>query len=886
MRLLGPPALLTAAWVVVWLWRPGPVADLPLDLIPPAVAVLALLLADAGLVWWGAAEELGRIATARDEARSLAEGAREAAAEPLLLIDLDSLEVLEGNPAAAREFRYRRWDLAGQPLALLLGGEEEAEALIEAAEASPDEVVEAGVKAERQDGSRFPAEVRLRSVRGGRGERRAVISVADRSAERSLADAEERAVERQRSLYANVSDVVLTVSKAGTVLTESPSLGPVLGFWSGELNGENVFGYLHPSDRSDFRAALDSVGESAGSSLTREYRVRDRSGGWRVMETHVRRPPADRDVQGLIVTWRDVTREREAEEELRKSHEKYQRIFRVSPLAIYISTLEDGRILEANEGFRDIFGHDPEEAVGRTSLELGIWKGKGDRDRIVRRVRSTGAASKVEVTLRSKSGREKDVLLFAERLVIDGESCLLVVGHDITQRKEAERKLEQLALFDTLTGLPNRNLFHDRLEHALDRSRRHETRVALVYVDLDRFKVVNDTLGHAAGDQLLAAASQRIEECFRSEDTVARLGGDEFGAVLEGTESAEAARAAAKRLMQAMEPPFEIHGTQAHVSASIGIALSSPEIDRPQDLLRYGDIAMYRAKEREGTTFHVFEPEKDSEATRRLHRENSLREAIDRRELRIHYQPIVSLRTGEIVSAEALVRWEHPERGLLSPEEFIPLAEETGLIVPLGEWVLNRTCRQVVRWKDEGTLAPDFALSVNVSPYQFREPNFLERAQRILRRSRLSPEDLQLEVTESMVIQGKAKIDELADLGLMVAIDDFGTGYSSLNYLKQLKLSSLKIDRSFVKGLGTDRDDDAIVQTILLLAQRLDLKVLAEGVETERQLTELLQLECDFGQGFYFSPPVEGPEFRKMVRRSHDHAGGPLLRAVEGGKSA
>ncbi|MFW6010800.1 MAG: putative bifunctional diguanylate cyclase/phosphodiesterase, partial [Gemmatimonadota bacterium] len=293
-------------------------------------------------------------------------------------------------------------------------------------------------------------------------------------------------------------------------------------------------------------------------------------------------------------------------------------------------------------------------------------------------------------------------------------------------------------------------------------------------------------------------------------------------------------------------------------------------VDGPTDLLRYGDIAMYRAKEREGTTYHVFDARSDSEATRRLHHENELREALDLDQLRVHYQPIVALESGEIRGAEALVRWEHPERGVLKPTDFIPLAEETGLIVPLGDWILRETTRQVSAWKKRFAAPEGFSLSVNLSPYQFREPDLLRQAARVLKQSGLSPHDLQLEITESMVIQGKAKIEELADLGLRVAIDDFGTGYSSLNYLKRLKVDSLKIDRSFVDGLGRDEDDDAIVRTILLLAERLELEVIAEGVETREQLQHLVDVGCELGQGYYFARPVDAPEFEGLLRRNRE----------------
>ncbi len=436
--------------------------------------------------------------------------------------------------------------------------------------------------------------------------------------------------------------------------------------------------------------------------------------------------------------------------------------------------------------------------------------------------------------------------------------------------KRSQQEMTRLALYDTLTGLPNRNLFRDRLEHALERADRRGERVALLFLDLDRFKVVNDTLGHAAGDQLLSAVAQRILGRFRREDTVARLGGDEFAALLEDVSGVEEATAAASRLARAFEAPFEILDTEVHLEASTGVALSGEDDLRPDDLLRFADVAMYQAKQ-EGGDWHVFDPGSDAGATRRLHRENALREAVREERLEIHYQPSVDLESGEILGVEALARMRGPEGELLAPREFVGLAEETGLIVPLGGRVLERACRRAAGWSRRRP-EEEFRLSVNLSARQFQEAELTDRVRRALDESGLPADRLQLEITESVLMQGIERAERLLGLGVRLAIDDFGTGYSSFEYLRHLRADVLKIDRSFVANLASDPRDAVIVETILGVGRKLGLEVVAEGVETEDQRDRLLELGCRRGQGFLFSPPLPPEELERRLPPPDDAA--------------
>jgi diguanylate cyclase (GGDEF)-like protein len=445
---------------------------------------------------------------------------------------------------------------------------------------------------------------------------------------------------------------------------------------------------------------------------------------------------------------------------------------------------------------------------------------------------------------------------------------------DFTQRKAFERELSRLAFTDTLTGLPNRAILSDRLTHALARADRQFRRVALLFIDLDRFKVVNDSLGHAAGDALLVEVANRINACLRTGDTAARLGGDEFTVLLEDIEDQSQATEVADRIADALRLPVVLDGREVFASASLGIALSSPRRSDAAGLLRNADMALYRAKADGRARYAVFDPSMEASALERLEMETDLRHALDRKELRVYFQPVVNLDSGQINEVEALVRWARPGYGIVSPTAFIPIAEETGLIVPIGQWVLEEACRWAQRWqtysdKDQ----PPLVVSVNLSGRQFQHPDLLADIQRTLAEIGLAPRQLKLEITESVVMQdATATIETLQALkamGIHVAIDDFGTGYSSLSYLKRLPVDTLKIDRSFVNGLGQDAQDTAIVDSVVALAKTLQLSVTGEGVETRAQARHLKQLGCARGQGFLFARPLPPEEIERLLDEAH-----------------
>jgi diguanylate cyclase (GGDEF)-like protein len=425
------------------------------------------------------------------------------------------------------------------------------------------------------------------------------------------------------------------------------------------------------------------------------------------------------------------------------------------------------------------------------------------------------------------------------------------------------KRLEQLtkqAFRDPLTNLPNRALFMDRLSHGLTRAQRRHEHLAVLFLDLDRFKVVNDTLGHSVGDQLLVEVSRRLTSALRPGDTVARLGGDEFGILLEDVADAETAETVALRVEESLGKPYRFEGREVFVTASIGIALSSAKLGLPEEILRDADLAMYHAKAKGKARHEVFDGSMSAPALDRMDLEMDLRSAISRHEFRLHYQPILRLDTGKITEVEALIRWQHEKRGLLQPDEFIGLTEETGLIVPIGQWVLSEACKQARVWQLEYPMTPPLVMSVNLSAKQFQNPKLVEEITQALDVSGLAPSCLKLEITESTVMQDApvtlTRLNELKELGVRLAIDDFGTGYSSLGYLKRFPVDTLKIDRSFVKGLSADGGDNAIVRAVVTVAKSLNMDVTAEGVETEGQLAELKALGCDRWQGFLFARPV------------------------------
>jgi len=522
----------------------------------------------------------------------------------------------------------------------------------------------------------------------------------------------------------------------------------------------------------------------------------------------------------------------------------------------------DSRVRYATPALGRVFGHAARDVLHKPLSELlhpddasrlleacerGEPSRLGQHDSAYRLRHADGAWRQVEI----------DLVDLRSDTAING---LLLTVRDVSNRRLADEALVHRALHDPLTGLPNRALLMDRLGHALARAVRQRRRVAVLFLDLDNFKVINDSLGHEAGDLLLAEVGHRLLDAVRGGDTVARFGGDEFAVLLEDVVNAEQAEASAERIAAALRTPLELFGRELTISVSIGIAVSQRTSNEPEDMLREADLAMYHAKAGGKGCYSVFQPAMQARADARLELETSLRLALRRGELRVHYQPIVTLAKGDVTGFEALVRWERPGHGLIPPAEFIPIAEETGLIVPLGQWVLDEACAQLQRWQQRAPKGKRLSVAVNMSARQLQDPRLVANVSRTLRESGVDPSCVTLEITESVLVddaEGTADVlHQLKALGVQLAIDDFGTGYSSLSYLKRLPVDMLKIDRSFIKGLGINGQDHAIVRGILDLAGTLELTTTAEGIETDLQLSTIRGLGGQSGQGFLFARPL------------------------------
>jgi diguanylate cyclase (GGDEF)-like protein/PAS domain S-box-containing protein len=582
-----------------------------------------------------------------------------------------------------------------------------------------------------------------------------------------------------------------------------------------------------------------------------------------------------------------VTERQRVEASLRESQQQYQNLYDSAPDS-YASIAVNGIIRSINQIGADFLGYRKQELIGRP-IWLTIyqpdwqlaqqWLDRVLRERLVtsenelRKIRKDGSVVWV---------RERSQLLFDQ----DGTPTELhVICRDITESKHAEEQLLHNAFHDALTGLPNRALFMNRLERAVEYSKRDEDYLfAVLFLDLDRFKVINDSLGHTLGDEFLIAIARRLEACIRPIDTAARLGGDEFTILLEGIDDISDTIQVAERIQAQLTLPFNLDGQEVFTTASIGIVLRTTSNNHPEDLLRDADIAMYRAKSLGKARYEIFNPEMRNRAIARLQMETELRRAIERQEFRIHYQPIVSLQTGRIVGFEALIRWQHPNRGLVYPTEFMSIAEEIGLGLALDRWVLREACHQLQQWQeqflsspaDEESAASDssraiqsLTINVNLGTPQFGQAELLQHIDRVLQETHLDASSLQLEITENAIMQNdeaaSVMLSQLGAMGIRLLVDDFGTGYSSLGRLHRFAIDMLKIDRSFVSNIGTSAVSLEITETIVTLAQKLDVDVTAEGVETAEQLARLRELNCGYGQGYFFSMPLEASAAEALI---------------------
>ena len=672
----------------------------------------------------------------------------------------------------------------------------------------------------------------------------------------------------------NTSVMLLTEPVSGEIIDANLAAIDYYGYTKAQLMQMNI------SSINTMPAEL--IAEKRQSAMRGERRAfsfthRLASGELRDVEAHL--SPIESEGRPLIFSiMHDITERKKTNEALKESEEHYRAIYEASQDFISINRLSDWVFLDINQPFLDVMGYARDELIGHTSKELKFWAHPQDQQQFKETLQRDGKCHNFETPYRTKSGQLIWVLASSSIVQLGGIACVYSVTRDITERKLAEEKINELAFFDQLTNLPNRRLLLDRLRQSMNASMRSGQYGALLLIDLDNFKTLNDTLGHDTGDRLLKQVAQRLVTCVRSEDTVARLGGDEFVVILSNLSLAEDTAASqteivGDKIITALNQVYELGDVVHHSTPSIGANLFLGQRTELDTLLKQADIAMYRSKKEGGNTLRFFDSDMETVVMKRAALENDLRTAIDERQFVLHYQAQVS--GSRLLGAEALVRWQQPARGLVSPAEFIPLAEDTGLIIPLGQWVLEAACNQITAWAER----PEFAhltISVNVSAHQFRQDNFVENVLMVLRNTHANPQRLKIELTESSLLNNVDSVIEkmyaLKAKGVGFSLDDFGTGYSSLSYLKQLPLDQLKIDQSFVRDILVDANDAAIAKTIIVLAQSFGLNVIAEGVETEEQRDYLSIVGCHSCQGYFFSRPLPIDDFERYaqsVERDH-----------------
>jgi diguanylate cyclase (GGDEF)-like protein/PAS domain S-box-containing protein len=555
-----------------------------------------------------------------------------------------------------------------------------------------------------------------------------------------------------------------------------------------------------------------------------------------------------------------------AAEALRESEERFRTLADTAPCAIFI--YQGSSFRYANDATAAISGYSRAE-LEKVSLRETVHPDIRELIRQRGLARRKGAASfRHEIRILRKDGEVRWLDFSAGAIEFEGKPAVLGMGFDITERKRAEEQIKNLAYHDALTGLPNRVLFADRLRLAMVQAHRQGQKLGILFLDLDRFKIINDSLGHSLGDRILQVVAERVQGAVREGDTVARQGGDEFTLLLPGLARAEDAARVAEKILDSLRQTIRIDGREFFITGSVGITLYPDDGVLAETLVKNADAAMYRAKDQGRDTYQLYAAAMNETAVERLALENSLRKVLARQELVLYYQPLLDLASGEIYGVEALLRWERPGWGLVLPDEFIPLAEVTGVIVPIGPWVWRTACEQVKRWQSNGH--SKLRLSVNLSARQFHQPDVAAQVTRALDETGFAPENLDLEITESYAMQNpEAAIQtlrELKQVGVGLSIDDFGVGHSSLSYLKRLPIDTLKIDRSFIRDITTDPDDAAIVTAVLAMARTLKLRVVAEGVETEEQRAFLVAHGCDSAQGWLFSRAVPAEECARLLR--------------------
>jgi diguanylate cyclase (GGDEF)-like protein/PAS domain S-box-containing protein len=794
----------------------------------------------------------------------------ESSTDAIAITDASS-HILSVNPAFSKITGYSSEEAAGKNPFHLLAADptdekfyKDVQIALQSAGVWHGEVVNL-----HRDGRTYDLELSLSASRDNGGEIQHFIAIGNDITERKYAEkALKRESEKNLALLRNASDGIHILNSEGHVIEASDSFCNMLGYARDEMIGMHVSQWDAGMDSSGIQLVLKRQFKQTGRS---EFETKHRRKNGEVFDVEVSGFPLILEGEpALFNSSRDITARKKAEAELHIAATAFETQDGI------IVTDADSNILRVNSAFTHITGFESHEVIGQNPRILK--SGRHDPafyTSMWHSIRSTGSWTG-EIWNRRKSGD-----IYPERLTItvlkkpNGEISNYVASiADITIHKAAEEEIRSLAFYDPLTGLPNRRLMLDRLQQALAACNRSEKFGAILFIDLDNFKALNDTLGHDKGDALLQQVAHRLELCVRKGDTVARLGGDEFVVILEDLskqplEAASQTEAVGEKILEMLNKPYQLTSHEYHNTPSIGATLFSHLHNEVEELLKQADITMYQAKKAGRNRLQFFDPKMQDSLNSKAAMEDDLRKSLARAEFSLYYQVQVDERH-RALGAEALIRWIHPTRGLVSPDQFIPLSEETGLILPIGEWVLDNACAQLKKWEGE-TLTRDLFIAINVSAKQFHQPDFVVQVQEAIRKHAIDPTKLKLELTESMLLdhvgETIATMIALKQLGVKISLDDFGTGYSSLQYLKRLPLDQFKIDKSFVRDLSVSSSDRAIAQSIIAMAHSLELDVIAEGVETEAQCDFLMKHGCVHYQGYLFGKPVPIAQFEAALQR-------------------
>ena len=809
-------------------------------------------------------------------------GLLEAAPDAMVVVN-EAGEIVLLNLQAEKQFGYPRDELLGQKVTNIIP-EGFAERLISdrtrtAAEALAQQIG-TGIEltARCKDGRAFPVEIMLSPLENDEG---TLVTAAIRdisvrkTAEGHLAQMESR----YRGLLEAAPDAMVVVNEEGDIVIVNLQAEKQFGYRRDELIGQKITniipqGFAERLIADSTRTAADALAQQIGTGI--ELTARCKNG--HAFPVEIMLSPLE-SPEGILVTAaiRDISVRKAAEDHLAQMEGRYRGLLEAAPDAMVVVN-EDGDIVILNLQAEKQFGYRRDELLGQkvtNIIPVGFAERLiADSTRTAAEALAQQIGTGIELTAVRKDGTAFPIELMLSPLESAEEILVTAAIRDISARKAAEAEALTMTLqmahsaeHDFLTGLPNRMLLNDRVGQAIVRAERHTNKVAVLFLDVDGFKHINDSLGHSTGDKLLQSIAGRLRGCVRASDTVSRQGGDEFVVLLSEVEQEEDTAILARRMLQEVMRPHTINRQDLHITASIGVSVYPDDGMNAETLIKNADTAMYQAKEKGRQGYQFFKPAMNVRAVERQSIEEGLRRALERRELVVHYQPKIDLAMGAITGAEALVRWNHPTRGLVPPGQFISVAEECGLIRPIGAWVLREACKQTRAWADAGL--PALTMAVNVSAMEFRDDAFLDGVFATLSETRLDPHQLELELTESVLVKqadtAASILQTVREKGVKVAIDDFGTGYSSLSYLRKFPVDALKIDQSFVRQISNGGDDTIIVTAIIALARSLKLRVVAEGVETAAELAFLHERQCDEVQGYYFSKPVPPHQFASLL---------------------